>query len=84
MEYPMVVYPTITRPVEPLTARDRCDACGAQAYGSAVMPRAEHALLFCAHHYSRFELTLTASGAILLDERYRVAEEEARRKASGV
>ncbi|GEL93791.1 hypothetical protein CCO02nite_04490 [Cellulomonas composti] len=33
---------------EPLTAADRCDRCGAQAYVRVVLPVGE--LLFCAHH----------------------------------
>lgn len=32
----------------PLTAADRCDRCGAQAYVRVVLPVGE--LLFCAHH----------------------------------
>ncbi len=32
----------------PLTAADRCDRCGAQAYVRVFMPVGE--LLFCAHH----------------------------------
>jgi hypothetical protein len=70
--------------VNPLTANDRCDSCGAQAYASALMPRADAPMLFCGHHFARFELKLHASGAVLIDERYRIAEEEARRKATGV
>lgn len=31
-----------------LTASDRCDRCGAQAYVRVVLPGGE--LLFCAHH----------------------------------
>jgi hypothetical protein len=39
-----------TQPVEAasLTAADRCDACGAQAYIRVTLPTGE--LLFCAHH----------------------------------
>ncbi|WP_240644183.1 DUF7455 domain-containing protein [Antribacter gilvus] len=33
---------------EPLTAADRCDRCGAQAYVRVVLPVGE--LLFCGHH----------------------------------
>lgn len=33
---------------EPLTAADRCDRCGAQAYVRIVLAGGE--LLFCAHH----------------------------------
>jgi hypothetical protein len=31
-----------------LTASDRCDRCGAQAYIRAILPSGE--LLFCGHH----------------------------------
>lgn len=34
--------------VEELTAADRCDRCGAQAYLRVTMSAGE--LLFCAHH----------------------------------
>ncbi|ROS73000.1 hypothetical protein [Cellulomonas sp. PhB143] len=33
---------------EPLTAADRCDRCGAQAYVRVVLEHGE--LLFCGHH----------------------------------
>lgn len=35
-----------------LTALDRCDSCGAQAYVRATLASGE--LLFCAHHAARF------------------------------
>jgi hypothetical protein len=35
--------------MEPLTAADRCDRCGAQAYLRATMPSGGE-LMFCAHH----------------------------------
>ena len=34
-----------------LTAQDRCDRCGAQAYHRIEFTASE--LLFCAHHYRR-------------------------------
>jgi len=34
---------------EPLTAADRCDRCGAQAYLRVTLPSGGE-LLFCAHH----------------------------------
>ena len=37
-----------TSPADPLTAADRCDRCGAQAYVRVVLPSGE--LLFCGHH----------------------------------
>jgi hypothetical protein len=33
-----------------MTAEDRCDRCGAQAYVRAVMPSGSD-LFFCAHHW---------------------------------
>lgn len=33
-----------------LSAQDRCDACGAQAYYRVTLSPSE--LLFCAHHYT--------------------------------
>lgn len=40
-----------TTTTAPLTAADRCDRCGAQAYVRVVLPSGE--LLFCAHHARR-------------------------------
>lgn len=40
---------TATAPSAPLTAVDRCDRCGAQAY-LRVQLEAGGELLFCAHH----------------------------------
>ncbi len=37
-----------TTTTTPLTAADRCDRCGAQAYVRVVLASGE--LLFCAHH----------------------------------
>lgn len=39
---------TETSQQQPLTAADRCDACGAQAYVRVTLSTGE--LLFCAHH----------------------------------
>ncbi len=38
-----------TPAMEPLTAADRCDRCGAQAYVRVTLPSGGQ-LLFCAHH----------------------------------
>ena len=40
---------TAVAPSAPLTAEDRCDRCGAQAYLRVVL-HAGGELLFCAHH----------------------------------
>lgn len=50
-----------------LTAADRCDSCGAQAYVRATMPAGSE-LLFCAHHASKHREKLTAMGATWHDE----------------
>ena len=39
--------------VPSLTALDRCDSCGAQAYVRVVLASGE--LLFCAHHAAEFK-----------------------------
>jgi hypothetical protein len=40
--------------IEPLSARDRCDVCGAQAYIGVLMTLDNDApLLFCGHHGSK-------------------------------
>ncbi|MDQ1628397.1 MAG: hypothetical protein QOI54_2141 [Actinomycetota bacterium] len=41
----------------PLTAADRCDRCGAQAYIRVTMPSGGE-LLFCAHHGRAHEAKL--------------------------
>ena len=64
-----------------MDANDRCDLCGAQAYASAKLPKVQSPLLFCAHHFAQYHDGLVLSGAALVDERHRVAEEEARRIA---
>lgn len=49
-----------------LTAADRCDRCGAQAYVSATIHRV--ALLFCGHHYREHGAKLAEQGALIHDE----------------
>jgi hypothetical protein len=51
----------------PLTAGDRCDACGAQAYLRATMPGGSE-LLFCGHHGAAHRPSLLLAGARLHDE----------------
>jgi len=50
-----------------LTAADRCDACGAQAYVRAVMPYGE--LLFCGHHANQHLAKLQETAVHIVDER---------------
>jgi hypothetical protein len=49
-----------------LTAADRCDRCGAQAYVRVVLAGGGE-LLFCRHHYSEHESSL-AKVAIAVDD----------------
>lgn len=55
-----------------LTAADRCDACGAQAYIAAVVNGSE--LLFCAHHGHKYEAKLRSVATSWHDETSRLRE----------
>ncbi|REE95471.1 DUF7455 domain-containing protein [Thermomonospora umbrina] len=60
-------------PTKPLSAADRCDRCGAQAYVRAVLVGGGD-LLFCAHHGRKYSESLRASGADIHDETDRLKE----------
>lgn len=62
-----------TTTTSPLTAADRCDQCGAQAYVRVVMPSGE--LLFCAHHARRHSPVFTDVAVHVQDETDRLLEE---------
>lgn len=49
---------------------DRCDNCGAQAYVQVLFESGE--LLFCAHHWNKYETVATDKAARILDERHRL------------
>lgn len=51
----------------PLTAQDRCDRCGAQAYVRASLPGGAE-LLFCGHHGNAHRPSLLVAGAAFHDE----------------
>ncbi|GLJ60373.1 MULTISPECIES: DUF7455 domain-containing protein [Microbacterium] len=55
-----------------LTAADRCDSCGAQAYIAAEVNGSQ--LLYCAHHGRKYEEKLRAVATSWLDETARLAE----------
>jgi hypothetical protein len=59
--------------VEPLTAADRCDRCGAQAYVRVTLPAGSE-LLFCAHHGREYAPKLRELDAEILDESERLGE----------
>lgn len=50
----------------PLTALDRCDSCGAQAYVRVVLGDSE--LLFCGHHAKKHESKLRPMAEVWHDE----------------
>lgn len=60
-------------PTKPLTALDRCDRCGAQAYIRAILPVGGE-LLFCAHHGRQHVATLRERGAEIQDESAKLNE----------
>jgi hypothetical protein len=55
-----------------LTAVDRCDRCGAQAYVRALLPNGLE-LLFCAHHNRRHSSALMRIAVDIRDETDRLA-----------
>lgn len=56
-----------------LTAADRCDSCGAQAYIRAVVNDVE--LLFCAHHGKKHEEKLKQIAQSWHDESDRLLQD---------
>ena len=58
---------------EALTAADRCDRCGAQAYVRATLVTGGE-LLFCGHHAAEFRPALETVGAVFHDESGRLAD----------
>ncbi|HKC29803.1 MAG TPA: hypothetical protein VKB75_17440 [Jatrophihabitans sp.] len=62
--------PTLAR--SPLSAADRCDRCGAQAYVRATMESGLD-LLWCAHHFRENETRLREIAVSIQDESERLA-----------
>jgi len=58
---------------QPLTAQDRCDRCGAQAYVRVTLAGGGE-LLFCAHHARKHSEALKAASADIIDETHRLDE----------
>lgn len=63
---------TTTVDVSPLTAADRCDRCGAQAYIRATLTSGLE-LHFCAHHWHQNESRLREVALTIHDESERLA-----------
>jgi len=55
-----------------LTAMDRCDRCGAQAYVRALLPNGLE-LLFCAHHNRQYASALSRVAVEIHDETRQLA-----------
>ncbi len=63
---------TATAPSAALTAEDRCDRCGAQAY-LRVELQSGGELLFCAHHAREHGEKLKEVAASVTDETHRLS-----------
>jgi hypothetical protein len=61
---------TATHATTPLSANDRCDSCGAQAYVRVTIPSG--ALLFCGHHATKHKDQLIAQALTWHDETFRL------------
>jgi len=61
------------RSVFQLSALDRCDSCGAQAYVRVTMSTGQ--LFFCAHHGAQFKEKLSATALEWHDESSKLLEE---------
>ncbi|KQQ00573.1 hypothetical protein GRS96_11820 [Rathayibacter sp. VKM Ac-2803] len=57
-----------------LSAADRCDSCGAQAYIRVVVNSGE--LLFCSHHGKKYQEKLSSIAQSWHDESARLFEEQ--------
>ncbi|MGO1509787.1 MAG: DUF7455 domain-containing protein [Actinomycetaceae bacterium] len=66
---------TTTATAPQLTAADRCDACGAQAYVRVTLRSGE--LLFCAHHARKHSEKLDEVATDILDESDRLLQADA-------
>jgi len=60
---------TFATPV--LSATDRCDRCGAQAYVRVVLPGGSD-LLFCSHHWNTHEEKLRLQAVEVVDETHKL------------
>ncbi len=62
---------TAVAPTAQLTAEDRCDRCGAQAYLRVAL-QAGGELLFCAHHAREHEDKLKEVAVTVVDETHKL------------
>ena len=66
---------TALAPSSPLTAADRCDRCGAQAYVRVRLVSGGE-LLFCVHHAKKFDTELKKVAVEIIDESERLEAAE--------
>jgi hypothetical protein len=66
-----LVNDTATQATTPLSAHDRCDSCGAQAYVRVTLPSG--ALLFCGHHAAKHKEQLSGQALTWHDETFRLS-----------
>lgn len=59
-----------------MTAQDRCDRCGAQAYVEVALAEDMGTLLFCAHHADQHLPALMATDAMIADHRPSLRKQE--------
>ena len=65
----------IERPLSnKLKNADRCDTCGAQAFVWAIMPDSDAGLMYCGHHFNKYEAKLREVAIDIFDERYKINE----------
>lgn len=65
-----------------LTANDRCDACGSQAYVQVFIN--EMPLLFCAHHYTKNEEAIKPVATYVHDRRDMLFDQQNRQAPEDV
>lgn len=61
---------TTTAPGSPLNRGDRCDRCGAEAFVRVSFTQGD--LLFCGHHFTKYEHPLREQGVLVHDERDKI------------
>lgn len=67
------VVESVERPLsDVLNHADRCDTCGAQAFVWVNMPNSQNGLLYCGHHFSKYEMKLREVAIDIFDERYKI------------
>jgi hypothetical protein len=63
---------TLVENVKQLKISDRCDRCNAQAFVLVKMVAGE--LMFCGHHYAKYQTTLNKMAFEVIDERGSINE----------